>query len=267
MRGTPATASISGVRGFFPRPPGDLLSSPTRTISTDVPITHRSRLHALAQHLPFAVDDSKAAADAFSEWRSSGDEENYRVSVLWAYCFVTRYFAVQFARERVTFASDYDAAVGRAIDRVVGSMSEVRDPARFPGYVSVVCRRVLLTHRSRYREAVEVEDDDLRVPDPSFVPHDRALVRAMLEEAVDRLAPAIGEVARMRLLEGRSYQDIAAALGRPIDSVRTYQSKALRALRADPGLRSLWFDGERAEVDEPSVEAAGEVRSGPPPGL
>ena len=197
------------------------------------------------------MDDYQAAADAFGAWRASGDPDSYRTSLLWAYCYVTRYFAARFARERATFASDHDAAVGAAIDRLSKSFGDIRDPTRFPHYVSVLCRRVLLTHRSRYRGAVEIRDDDLWTSEPSLVPHDRALVRAGVREAIGRLAASIQEVARLRLLEGRSYQDIADALGRPIDSVRTYQSKAVRGLRADPGLRSLWSDA----LGAPELEA------------
>ena len=206
-----------------------------------MPPARPSRLDALARHLPFAVDDYAAAAETFTRWRATGADETRRVVVLWGYCYAVRYLTHKFAVERTSTPSDLDAAIDEAVRRVVDSLDKVRDPSRFPHYVSVLCRRVLLNHRERRRDVVEVREDDLRTPDPDPLGLDRALVRSLVEGAIGRLPPAIQEVARMRLLERRSYQDVAEALGRPIDSVRTYYSKAIHRLREDPDLRALWL--------------------------
>ena len=240
-----------------------------------MPLERSARLGALVRHLPFDVDDFDAASDAFLAWHHGRAEADRRTVQLWAYCYVVWYFYGKFARERTSGPSDLDAAIERATRRVFRSMEEVRDPERFPQFVSVLCRNVLLTHRERRRDTVEVDDGTAPVPPDAADAYDRVLVRRIIERAVDALPPAIGEVARMRLLERRSYADIAEATGRPVASTRTYYSKAIAKLRDDPALQALRDgfafpdddDSEGGSGGEVSVEAPAEVRSGDPPGL
>ena len=97
---------------------------------------------------------------------------------------------------------------------------------------------------------------------------DRVLVRRVVARAVEALPPAISEVVRMRLLEKRSYQDIAEATGRSLATTRTYYSKAIARLREDPDLLALHLGGLPGDyAGEPSVEGGGKVRSDPPEGL
>ena len=214
-----------------------------------MPLPRPSRLDALARGLPFAVDDVEAAAAVYVRWRAVGARADRDRALLWAYCFALRYFASKFAYERTGTPSDADAAVEDAVRRLVGSFDGgVRSPERFPQFVSVVCRRVLLSHRARRREHVEAPDDLLTVPADADA-HDRTLTQRCLARAVGALPPAIGEVARMRLIEDMDYADIAEALGRPIDSVRTYHSKALRRLRQDPGLRAVRYGDRPPRAD------------------
>ena len=74
----------------------------------------------------------------------------------------------------------------------------------------------------------------------------------------------------MRLLEGRSYQDIADVTGRSLATTRTYYSKAIARLRKDPDLLALQFDGlpeDYAADGEAPTEDGGKVRSDPSEGL
>lgn len=58
----------------------------------------------------------------------------------------------------------------------------------------------------------------------------------------------------MRLLEGRSYADIAEATGRSLATTRTYYSKAIARLRDDPDLRALHEDALPPFTDDASSE-------------
>ena len=228
-----------------------------------------SRLDDLARRLPFAVDDFDAARETFVRWRAGGRVADRETAQLWAYCYVVWYFYGKFARERTSGASDIDGVVERATKRILRSMPSVRDPERFPQFVSVVCRNVLYSYRQRRRETVEMDEHMMPVAPDEADGLDRVLVRRLVARAVEALPPAIAEVVRMRLLEGRSYQDIADATDRSLATTRTYYSKAIARLREDPDLRALHFGGLPADYTdgEPSVEGVREVRPGPSEGL
>lgn len=237
-----------------------------------------ARLHALVRHLPFDVDDFDAARETFCRWRKGGAEADRQTAQLWAYCYVAWYFYGKFTRERTAGPSDLDAVIERSCRRVFRSMGDVRDPERFPQFVSVVCRNVLYSYRLRRRETVEVEEDTAPVAPPEADDHDRVLVRRLIVRAIAGLPPAIAEVARMRLLENRSYQEISDATGHALATTRTYYSKAIARLREDPDLRALHDGGGLLGTDragaaasepagEVSVEGAPEVRTAASGGL
>ena len=213
-------------------------------------ISRPSRLEVLTRELPFAVDDSDAAGHAYVRWLETRADEDLHVVQLWAYCYTIGYLYAAFARERTSGVSDLDAAIDSAYGGVLRSLLSVRTPRKFAHYVSVICRNALLTHRSRRRETVELDEDALYVSERGARGHDRVLLGRVLARAVDALPPAIREVAQMRLMERRSYQDIADVTGRPLATVRTFASKAKARLSDDPDLQAVYYFGE--DPGEPS---------------
>lgn len=205
------------------------------------------QVDALAAKLPFAVNDYPAAGVAFARWRANAagadSAADYATVTLWAYCYTYRYLYTRFARERVGGASDIEDALDRAYLRVMHNLGAVRDPHKFPHFVSVVCRRALLDHRARRRAMVEIDEATAAVPAASGAgDYDEALVQRVVAQAVGRLPAGIAEVAGMRLVDGMAYETIAEATGHPLPTVRTYVSKACALLRGDPTLRACHFD-------------------------
>lgn len=199
-------------------------------------------LAPLVARLPFAVDDAAAAGRAFAEGRA-GDERAREHADLWAYVWMVRYTTRKFATERAGGASDLDAVQTRAYEGIVKAAAGVADPLKFPSYVSVVCKNALLSHRERRRTTVEADDTTLApVLDDDRYEGDGAVVRRDLAEAVGTLPPAVRDVARMSLLDGRSFEEIAEATGHPLPTVRTYVSKANARLRESPLLRAHFYD-------------------------
>ena len=216
-----------------------------------------ARLDAVAANLPFAVDDYTAAAAAFVRWRAGGDKADWDTAVLWVYCYVLRYLYVRFRREPAAAVSDVEAVVDRTFTKTVEALGTVRHPEKLPQFVSVVCKRALLTYRQRCRPAEALDEERLAAP-PRPDDFDRALVRWAAARAVESLPPALRPVARMRLLEKVPYAEIAEATGHPLPTVRTYVSKAIRRLREDPDLRALAFDDvlPRGAIPEPAEEVS-----------
>lgn len=65
------------------------------------------------------------------------------------------------------------------------------------------------------------------VPDPAL----RRETRQTIESAFRRLPPKLQVAAMLALIEERSYEEIAVALGKPIGAIRTRVFRALRLLR------------------------------------
>ena len=211
-------------------------------------ISRPSRLEVLVRELPFAVDDSDAAGETYVRWLETQADEDLHVVLLWAYCYTIQYFYSKFAWERTSGVSDLDAAIDNAYDRILRSLLSVRTPAKFAHYVSVICLNVLKTHRARRHETVELDEGTLLAAESGTLDHDRALMGQALSRAVDALPPAVREVAQMKYLERRSYQDIADATGRPLATVRTFASRARARLGDDAGLRAVYYVEEGACV-------------------
>lgn len=201
------------------------------------------QLHAVAAHLPFALDDYDEAGVTFARWREKGDDKDKRTVQLWSYCYVQRYFFIRFLRERTTTPSDLDAVISGSYERILKNLETVREPLRFAAFVSVVCKRALLNHRARRRDVVEPEDHFLQ-PDEADAAsvYDGTLIRKVVEEALETLPDSIRRIAKWRILDNKDYEWIADQTKRPVATVRTYVSKALVVLRGNERLRSLHFE-------------------------
>ncbi len=64
-------------------------------------------------------------------------------------------------------------------------------------------------------------------PDPAL----RRETRERIEHAFRRLPPKLQVAATLALIEGRSYEQIAVALGKPVGAIRTRVFRAVRMLR------------------------------------
>ncbi|HLT47413.1 MAG TPA: sigma-70 family RNA polymerase sigma factor [Rubricoccaceae bacterium] len=200
------------------------------------------RLGAVAAHLPFPQEDFDAVNRTFCRWAERREDRDHKALEVWLYCYVQRYVLSRLLRLPRLGGGEADRIIGEVFERA-HEFDKVTEPERFTHWVSVVCRNTFINGlRRRYQpadvdvgtlgEAAGSAESDLTEPD-------RALLRHAVTRAFEALPEALQPVARMRLLEGRSYRHIAAATGHPLPTVRTYAAKAVRRLREDPGLRAL----------------------------
>ncbi|MEM1054777.1 MAG: sigma-70 family RNA polymerase sigma factor [Bacteroidota bacterium] len=200
-----------------------------------------AHLDAVARHLPFDLLDVEAANVAFARWRESGDADHQRDVDLWTYCYAHRYFLIKFVRERGA-PSDLDACISKTLTRIRRHYDEI-DPQHFASYVAVACRNALLNHRRDRRGEAELPEQLPGQDDPQHTTDlDSRLVRQVVAAALADLPRTISEVGRLRLLDGREYADIADQLNAPLPTIRTYASRAMAGLRADPRIRALYFE-------------------------
>lgn len=202
---------------------------------------HRT-LASVAAHLPFHLDETERANTAFRRWRQHDDDEARRIVDLWTYCYVRRYFLYKRARatSRDTSA-DVEALIEKTFLKVQENLNAVSDATRYTHWVSVVCKRTYLNYRRTQLATVSVDQDSgpvLAVDAPDVL-HDPNLARIAVRQAIERLPPFLREVARLRLLEGRSYEEIHKRTGKPIASVRTFVNKARVKIRTDEEFLAL----------------------------
>lgn len=196
----------------------------------------------LADHLPFAPDDFDAVNALYARWCAGRSPADRRLLDIWTYGFVTRYFRSYGRRTCRHGRADVDLLVARVLAKVMGQADALRRTDRYAAWVSIVCRNTYLHYLEARRPMWVVAEPDrfaaaFATPGRAL---DRRLARRAVVRAIDRLPGFLREVARMRLLEERSYGEISARTGKPVPTLRAYTNRALRRLRADPAVSALW---------------------------
>jgi len=207
-------------------------------------------LAPLVARLPFPLDDTGAVNALFMRWRATKGDGDLATIQLWAYCYYRRYFTVKFVREGIGDAPELEAVISKAYDRLCKHLDEVRQPERFNHWASVICRNTLLNFLRRHRTHGRLKEEGVPDPTPSGSDEiDRQIVIEALQRAISSLSPTLRDVARLRLLEGRSYEEVSAATGLSCPTARVYAARALQRLREDAGLRQLWAELGETEED------------------
>lgn len=196
-----------------------------------------SRLTPLLRRLPFELDDTARLNAVFDRWIRTQQSADREVLDLWTYCYTWRYFLSKAARDDLRRPSDIDALTARAFRRSCCTRGDMDGVLRYAHWVSVVCRNTYVNYANRGREVESIEAVRREVvtePAPTY--NDEPLVRRVLMAAIHRLPPYLQDTARLFFVEQHTFETIAATLGKPVDTVRTYKSRALRALRQDDAL-------------------------------
>ena len=198
-----------------------------------------SRLQAISDRLPFPVDDTEAANNAFRRWYREDDPDAERIVELWVYCYVCRYFLLKAAGGVFDQAAILDELITSTYDKIRANRDSVRDPDRFSSWVSVICKNTFLNYARRPRTAESID----RGHGPTLQAEDGAPTaqlghtREVIEDAIDRLPDYLRIPARLYFLEDRSFEEIGERTGKAISTVRTYKHKAVQELRDDDTLR------------------------------
>lgn len=197
-----------------------------------------SRLRTVIDRLPFAVDDTDAANDAFRRWSEEQDPKAQRLVDMWTYCYVCRYFLAKSAGDSFESISAPDELIARAYEKIQENRTGVRDANRYSNWVSVVCKNTFLNHarRDRTADSINKEKGPTLQADSSRIA-EKGFVREAFSDAIDRLPDYLQEPARLYFLEDREFDEISEEIGKAVPTVRTYKHKAVKKLREDERLR------------------------------
>lgn len=199
----------------------------------------------VAAHLPFSVEDYDRANEAFQRWRVHRRQRDRNVVELWLYCYTRRYFLVKFIQMPKLDPGGFERPVAEAFDRARRAFKTVEEPDRFASFVSVVCKNTFINYyrkESRSPRVYSNGDQEERIAaelDDPLQAYDGLVLRHTVERALDRLPESLREVARLRLLEERTYEEIEEITGRSRPTLRSYFHKAIARLRKDSSLKDF----------------------------
>ena len=201
-----------------------------------------TRLHEVTDLLPFHLDETEQVNQAFLRWRQQETTGDKRLVDTWTYCFTYRYFLVKLATSASPMPLALDRLVANAFDDVQGSLRSIHRPGCYTNWVSTICRNTFVSHLRSQRSTVSLEIGGPLLrdePPPSTQVRDASIIYRSIRAAIEALPSYLREVARMRLLENRSYGFIREETGQSLQTLRAYVSKALIQLRRNPRLQLL----------------------------
>ena len=203
-------------------------------------LTHA--LRSIADELPFHLDDMDAANATFARWHRDRTTPDRHLVEVWTYCYVYRYFLVKFATSPRRHDGTLDQLVGRAFRDVLRNLDDVRHPDRYTHWVSKVCKNTFVNYLRAQRSYVSLTDGTviLHTSEPrADAAYDLAFIYHVALRAIDALPDYLRGIARMRLIEERSYREMKEQTGHSIPTLRAYVNKALCRLRTHPELSIL----------------------------
>ncbi|MEZ4700548.1 MAG: sigma-70 family RNA polymerase sigma factor [Rhodothermales bacterium] len=193
-------------------------------------------LHALKRNLPFAIDDIDRVNALYADWLRHRRPADIRVIDLWTYCFVWRYLLTKFLRDPSLNEVDLDSLLGRIYEQVVDKRHSLQNRDRYASWVSVVCHNQYVNYRRlTHPEMIRGLPPETALVEEPAIQHDDVLVlyRA-LTAAIGRLPEYLRDVCELKVVHGRTYEEIGRLTEKNIVVVRSYINRSLQRLRADP---------------------------------
>lgn len=206
-------------------------------------------LDAIAARLPFHLDNIEQVNLTFYHWYRQQRADAKRNVDLWTYCYTTRYFLIKFIQQPPYRPSDVDDVIERSYRKIDKHRIHIVDPSRYAQWVSVICKHTYINYLRSRRRLVLLEEGGRGIPalEMSLAHIDRAILLTALQGATDRLPDYLREVARLRFIEGCSYEEMGRRTEKPLPTLRSYVNKALIRFRADPQLM-VFFEPRRRKV-------------------
>lgn len=195
-------------------------------------------LEKLLNRLPFHLDNIDEANASYELWDKTGSDEDRKVVDLWTYCFIWRGMLVKFGSHSKANDADFDMVVAEIYERVVDRRHTLREKSKYASWVSVICRNVFINYIRKQKSSIPFDENAVSgvIAEPDYVSSDAAVLIQVLEKAIRRLPAYLQDIAVLRLLENRSYEEISIQTGKRIQIIRTYMNKAKKRLKNDDAL-------------------------------
>jgi RNA polymerase sigma-70 factor (ECF subfamily) len=186
---------------------------------------------------------SDAARDGSSDTRRDADDgQDFELIARWkagderaASALVARH-APALARFALSSGerNEVDELVQDTFVRAFNSLDGFRGESSFRTWLFTIERRLLVDRRraeKRRRDRVEIQEDDAATEYDALDGVVADETEQRMRQAVGRLSPTQKEVFTLRVAEGLSYKEIAAAVGTTEGAARVHYHNAMRAVK------------------------------------
>ncbi len=142
-------------------------------------------------------------------------------------------YVYRYAFYRLREVEDAEDVTGETFHRALTAMPRFEARRPFLAFLYTIARNVVVDRvrrekpRASFEDAMAYPSGDPG-PDDAAVASDEAL---RLRHAIQKLTPLQQDIIVMRFIEGLSYEEVAAATGKPASTIRGIQMRALATLR------------------------------------
>jgi RNA polymerase sigma-70 factor, ECF subfamily len=130
--------------------------------------------------------------------------------------------------------NEVDELVQDTFVRAFNSLDGFRGESSFRTWLFTIERRLLVDRRrseKRRRDRVEIQEDDASTEYDALDGVVASETERRMRQAMSRLSPTQKEVFTLRVAEGLSYREIAAAVGTTEGAARVHYHNAMRAVK------------------------------------
>ncbi|HEY2163652.1 MAG TPA: RNA polymerase sigma factor, partial [Gemmatimonadaceae bacterium] len=130
--------------------------------------------------------------------------------------------------------NEVDELVQDTFVRAFNSLDGFRGESSFRTWLFTIERRLLVDRRraeKRRRDRVEIQEDDASTEYDALDGVVASETERRMRQAMSRLSPTQKEVFTLRVAEGLSYKEIAAAAGTTEGAARVHYHNAMRAVK------------------------------------
>ena len=171
--------------------------------------------------------DEGLDSELIARWKS-GDERAASALVARHASALARFAVASGERNEV------DELVQDTFVRAFNSLDGFRGESSFRTWLFTIERRLLVDRRrseKRRRDRVEIQEDDASTEYDALDGVVATETERRMRKAVSRLSPTQKEVFTLRVAEGLSYKEIAAAVGTTEGAARVHYHNAMRIIR------------------------------------
>ena len=171
--------------------------------------------------------DERVDLDLIARWQ--GGDERAATALVERHAGALARFAVT-SGER----NEVDELVQDTFVRAFNSLHGFRGESSFRTWLFTIQRRLILDRRrseKRRRDKTEIREDDAATEYDALDSVIADETQVKLRQAMQRLSPTQREVFSLRVAEGLSYKEIAAAVGTTEGAARVHYHNAMRAVK------------------------------------
>lgn len=135
--------------------------------------------------------------------------------------------------QRINDPSDADDLLQETFIKVYINIDRYSPDYTFGQWVYTIARNTLIDYMRRRSDDVSIDERFLSPASPMPTPEESVIAaqrRLQFEACLQHLSPVYRQLIEMRFLEERSYEEIAEALSRPLNTIKTQIRRAKESM-------------------------------------